>query len=127
MSVEHFKADDGSDYIDNGQHTYKVSFNPDDEDPTALRTNLFDAFRLLDTVHYKSEEGIPVQLYAIVVDEENQELDIKTQEHGEWILPMYQRVSINRATGQVVVQVKDKPEEPITLIFTSELLTMVKT
>jgi hypothetical protein len=78
MTYPAFKDEEGNDYLEVEEKTYKVSFNPDDEDPTALRTNLFDAFRLLDTVHYKGEDGKPVNLYAIIVDEENQELDIWT-------------------------------------------------
>jgi hypothetical protein len=124
MTYEHIIDEQGVDHvkIDENQ-TYKFDFNPNNFKPTALKATLYHALSLLDSVVFIDEIDGPVDIYNIEVDVDEQQIEIRTENHGVYVFSMYENIEIDRASGDTVLKTIDE-EQKVKLRFTSELLTM---
>lgn len=124
MTYEHIIDEQGVDHvkIDENQ-TYKFDFNPNNFNPTALKATLYHALSLLDSVVFIDEIDGPVDIYNIEVDVDEQQIEIRTENHGVYVFSIYENIEIDRASGDTVLKTIDG-EQKVKLRFTSELLTM---
>lgn len=123
---EHIVDEKGVDHIlfDKNQG-YQITFSEEDPDPTGLKTTLIDALRLLDDVMFYHPDDGDVKIYSIVVDQDESQVEFRTEEHGCYTCEMFQRISINRTTGRTQVQTLQSDGRTFSLVFKSDLITMV--
>lgn len=123
---EHIVDEKGVDHVlfDKNQG-YQVTFNEEDPDPNGLKTTLIDALRLLDDVMFYHPDDGDIKIYAIVVDQDQEQVEFRIEEHGCYTCEMFQRISINRTTGQAKVQSLEEGGRVFSLVFKSDLITMV--